>query len=167
NIRPFSPEGLTQFRKIRHSEDQKWAARFSGRRIHTQVFPDAEFHSWWDVARYLPRGTLYALFMPLPGFFPLEGKLGRRLAALENTGLLAAFLLAAAYWVKTPSVKPAPLALAAFFCLTALCYGLFEYDLGGATRHRPQYFPCLFIFAASFLHQIYARRNSQHADKAS
>lgn len=160
NVRPFSPEGLTQFRKIRLSEDRQWAKDFSHRKIQTQICPDQEFQTWWDVAFYLPKGMLYALFMPLPGLYPLEGKMGRILAALENAMLFAVFLLAVTTFIRTWPSDPSAVALIIFFSLAAVCYGLFEFDLGAATRHRLQYFPCLFPFAAAFLEQVNSSRDA-------
>jgi hypothetical protein len=150
NIKPFSPRGITRFRHIRHSQDQMWASRFSGRKIQTQIFPDEKFDTWFDVAAYLPKGMLYAMFMPLPGLYPSDGRLGRLFAMGENTLLLIIMILALAHWRHTPIISPEPIALAAFFVVMAACYGIFEFDLGAATRHRLQYFPPIFLFAAAY-----------------
>lgn len=157
-IRPWSPQGLSEFRRLRQSQDQWWAEHKMNRRIKTQILPEARFETWLDVALFLPQGAFYALFMPLPGLYPTEGKLGRLLASLENVALLALFLLALGFWLRERPTQPVPWALAAFFILTATAYGLFEFDLGSAMRHRVQYFPCVFLFAAGLLDRRTPRR---------
>ncbi|MDP3541451.1 MAG: hypothetical protein Q8T11_03160, partial [Elusimicrobiota bacterium] len=78
-IRPTSPEGITFFRKSRQFADRYWAKFQSpnSREIGTQIYPDAEFKSWGDVLSFLPKGSFAALFMPLPGLYALDGKIGR------------------------------------------------------------------------------------------
>ena len=161
NIKPYSPQAITRFRQIRHSEDQKWAHRFSERRIKTQIFPDAVFSNWFDVAAYFPKGAAYALFMPLPGLYPSDNRLGRKLAMLENSLLLCAFLLAIAWWAMRPGASPAGTLLAVYFSSIAACYGVFEFDLGAATRHRLQYFPCVILFACAFCDLQWSRRGAR------
>lgn len=155
-VRPFSPRGLTRFRNIRHSEAMHWARSQTGRVIATQVLPDVEFASWLDVALFLPKGFLYAAFMPLPGFYPLDGKLARILASLENVLLLTMFIFAVLQLKSRPLSFDSPWFLLAFFVISAGAYSLFEFDLGSAARHRLQYFPSIFLFAAAFLSQRFA-----------
>lgn len=149
-VSPLTPEGLTLFRRTRHQQDQAWARKAQGRRIRTQLFPDAEFSDWGDVAAFLPKSVFYVLFMPLPGLYPLEGNLSRALAAAENVALLGLAILAFLGFRRARG--PAVWTLAAFFAAAALSYGLFEFDLGAATRHKLLYFPCLFPFAALASH---------------
>lgn len=145
--RPTSPAGITGFRRARQEADRLWAARGEGRTIGTQIYPEAAFQTWLDVALYLPKGALTVLFMPLPGFYPLEGKLGRLLAAGENAVLLAVALAALAGAARG-GPSPARLGLLAFFAAMTAGAALLEFDLGSASRHKLLYLPMLFPFAA-------------------
>lgn len=156
-VKPLSPRGLSEFRRLRQSQDQWWAQRIADRKIGTQILPAARFESWWDVAFFLPKGAFYALFMPLPGLYRIDGKLGRLLASWENVALLVLFLLGVSFWICERPNHPAPWALAIFFSSLAAAYGLFEFDLGSAMRHRVQYFPCILLFASGTLSLHLAR----------
>jgi hypothetical protein len=148
--RPTSPEGLSGFRKSRLHADRRYALEKRGRTIGTQIFPDAEFRNWADVALYLPKGLFHVLFMPLPGLFPTDGKLGRLAASWENAALLAlclAGLLGLARGPKTP-VRAAPVLFCAIMAGGA---ALLEFDLGSASRHKLLFLPMLFPFAAEEL----------------
>jgi hypothetical protein len=145
----YTPQGLSEFRRYRHYHENRWATYKTGRDVKTQVLSDVEFDSWLDVALFLPKGVFYALFMPLPGLYPLEGKLGRILAAGENLMLLVFLtgcLPALHRWRQWHQAG----GLLVFFLINALAYGIFEFDLGSATRHRLQYFPAILPFAALF-----------------
>ena len=96
---------------------------------------------------FLPKSIFYILFMPLPGLYPLGGKLGRILASAENLALLALSLVALLGLLRGPR-SPAALSLLAFFCLILPPSALLEFDLGSATRHRLLFFPFILPFAA-------------------
>lgn len=145
--RPTSPEGISRFRSSRQQADRKWAASRMDREIGTQIYPEQEFRSWLDVALYIPKGAFTALFMPLPGLYPMEGKLGRWASAGENVILLLLAvlgLLGAARGPKTPA-RLVPLG---FFLAMTAGAALLEFDLGSAGRHKLLYLPMLFPFAA-------------------
>lgn len=145
--RPTAPEGLTAFRRSRLYADRRFAREKRGREIATQIFPEAEFRTWLDVAVFLPKGLFHVLFMPLPGLFPAEGKLGRIAASAENALLLAICLVGVVGLVRGPRT-PARLAPVAFCAIMALGAALLEFDLGSASRHKLLYLPMLFPFAA-------------------
>lgn len=144
---PTSPGGITTFRKSRQFADRRWARLTMGREINTQIYPEAEFKTWWDVLAYLPKGAFTVLFMPLPGLYPMDGKLGRYAAAMENMILLSLAALAAAGFIRCPK-SPARLGLLAFFATMTVGAALLEFDLGSAGRHKLLYLPMLFPFAA-------------------
>ncbi|MDD5301910.1 MAG: hypothetical protein PHS14_02290 [Elusimicrobia bacterium] len=145
--RPTTPEGISRFRNSRQSADRLWAATKANREIGTQIYPEASFKTWLDVLLYLPKGAFTVLFMPLPGLYPMDGKIGRWAAAGENTALLMIALLAAAGLARGPKTA-ARLALAAFFTAMTVGAALLEFDLGSAGRHKLLYLPMLFPFAA-------------------
>lgn len=145
-IAPFSPRGISETRRIRQQSDQAFAQIYTGRRIGTQLFYGVEFDTWWDVARFLPKGMFYVLFMPLPGLYPTEAKLGRVLAAGEDTILLLTALAAVCGATRKPR-RPARTLLLSLFGAMAAGSALLEFDLGSAARHRILYMPWLFPFA--------------------
>ena len=140
--RPTSPEGISRFRNARQSADRQWAATHAGREISTQIYPDETFKTWLDVLLYLPKGALTVLFMPLPGFYPLDGKVGRWAAAGENTALFLVALFAATGFARGGN-SPARLGLLAFFAAMTVSAALLEFDLGSAGRHKLLYLPML------------------------
>lgn len=147
---PTSPRGITGFRQSRQRADRRWARTHSKREIGTQIYPDASFESWGDVLAYLPKGAFHVLFMPLPGLYPMDGKLGRYLAAIENVALLALAALAAAGLTRGPKL-PVRLVPLLFFAAMTTGAALLEFDLGSSGRHKLLYFPMLFPFAAEEL----------------
>ncbi len=146
-VSPLSPRRLSETRRIRQVSDQAWAHLYKGRRIGTQLFYGVEFNTWWDVAAFLPKGMFYALFMPLPGLYPLEGSLGRFIASLENVALLGLACLGLAGALRG-AWTPERLLILGVFSAMAVGSGLLEFDLGSATRHRILYLPLLFPFAS-------------------
>lgn len=157
--RPLSPRGLTEFRRSQLEVDRQRALLDDGREIATQLFPQARFESWLDVAAFLPKGVFHALFMPLPGLYPLEGKIGRALAGAENILLLA--LSALGLWGAVCGPKTSSRALLLlFFGGAAAGAGLLEPDLGSAARHKLLFLPMLFPFAAEALRRSAARRST-------
>lgn len=145
--RPTTPEGISRFRSSRQAADRLWAETKADRKIGTQIYPDASFKTWLDVLLYLPKGAFTVLFMPLPGLYPMDGKIGRWAAAGENSALLLIALLALAGFARVPKT-PARLALLAFFAAMTVGAALLEFDLGSAGRHKLLYLPMLFPFAA-------------------
>jgi glycosyltransferase involved in cell wall biosynthesis len=145
-VKPLSPRGISEFRRIRQEADQQWADLKSNRGIGTQLFYGESFESWLDVALFLPKAAFHVLFMPLPLLYPLGTNLGRWAAAGENTALLLLSLAAAAGAWRGPRT-PASLALLLFFGAMTAGSALLEFDLGSATRHKILYFPFLFPFA--------------------
>lgn len=143
---PRTPQEISQFRDHRQRWDQIHAEKTMGRRVQTQLFHGLTFESWLDVALHLPRGAFYALFMPLPGLYPMEGSAGRLLAGLENTLLLALFVAALYGWFS--GARP-PLAWLAtgLFLAPCLASAVFEFDLGSAGRHKLEYLPFIMLFA--------------------
>ncbi|MBI5625072.1 MAG: glycosyltransferase family 4 protein [Elusimicrobia bacterium] len=141
---------LSDLRRSRQLSDQAWAQIYKGRRIGTQLFYGVEFHDWLDVAAFLPKGAFYALFMPLPGLYPLEGNPGRILASLENLVLLALACAGAAAFLTGPKT-PARILLMSFFLIMTTGSALLEFDLGSASRHKLTYLPMLLAFAASLV----------------
>jgi hypothetical protein len=146
--RPTSPEGISRFRRSRQAADRFWAKAQSGdsREIGTQIYPDVEFRSWGDVAAFLPKAAFTALFMPLPGLYPMDGKPGRWAAAGENVVLLALAVLAVLGFARGPKTSPR-LGLLAFFATMSAGAAFLEFDLGSAGRHKLLYLPMLFPFA--------------------
>lgn len=144
---PTSPRGLTEFRRSQLEGDRDWARTNRGREIATQLFPEARFESWRDVAAFLPKGVFYSLFMPLPGLYAMEGKIGRLMAGLENLVLLALAGLSVLGVLRGPKTSDRVFLLL-FFAGMAVGAGLLEPDLGSATRHKLLYLPMLFPFAA-------------------
>lgn len=144
--RPSWTARLQALRDSRHYWSQRHSEKVAGRRIETQILPGYRFDGVGDVLLFLPRAAFHALFMPLPGLYPLDGKPGRWLAAFENAALLA--LALAALWQLAWRVWPpeALVPLALFLALLS-AYAFFEYDLGSATRHKPEYLPFLLMFA--------------------
>lgn len=142
-----SPEGISRFRSSRQAADRLWAANNSHREINTQIYPDQSFKTWFEVLIYLPKGAFTVLFMPLPGLYPLNGKVGRWIAAVENAALLMLSLFAAAGFAHGPKT-PERFGLLAFFAAMTVGAALLEFDLGSASRHKLLYLPMLFPFAA-------------------
>lgn len=145
--RPTSPAGISSFRLSRQSADRLWAADKAHREIGTQIYPDASFKTWFDVLLFLPKGVFTVLFMPFPGLYPLDGKIGRRAAAGENIVLLLLALLGLYGAARGPKT-PARLGLLVFFMAMTVGAALLEFDLGSAGRHKLLYLPILFPFAA-------------------
>lgn len=146
DVRPYTPLGISEFRRIRQDEDRVWARRNGARDIGTQIFYGARFESWIDVLLFLPKGAFYASFMPLPGLYPIENKLGRLAASLENAAMLALALLAL-YGIRRSRLDAARAVPLCFFLAMTAVSGLFEVDLGSATRHRTLQFSMLLPFA--------------------
>lgn len=144
--KPFSPSGLTRFRRIRQAADRDWADFHYHREIGSQIFPDAEFKSWLDVLLFIPKGAFYALFMPLPGAYPTDGKIGRILASGENVLLLTLAILALVGIART---RWRPEHWVLFLILASMTVGtaLLEFDLGSAGRHKLLFLALLFPFA--------------------
>ena len=124
--------------------------QWRGREIETQFFPDADFRTWPELVAFVPKGAFYALFMPLPGLYPMNGKVGRILAAAENALLLALAVLAV-LGLRRVRWTPAAVALLATFLALAAGAGLLEYDLGSAARHKLLTLSLLLPFAARAL----------------
>lgn len=156
--RPTSPRGLTEFRRSQLETDRDWARSNRGREIATQLFPDARFESWWDVAAFLPKGVFSALFMPLPGLYPMEGRIGRLMAGLENLILLALAGLGVLGALRGPKTS-GRIFLLLFFAGMAAGAGLLEPDLGSATRHKLLYLPMLFPFAVEEILRLRRKRS--------
>lgn len=144
--RPTSPAGITRFRYVRQWADRNWAATTTHRDIGTQIYPDEKFRTWLDVLLYVPKGAFTVLFMPLPGLYPMDGKIGRLASAGENVLLLLLAGLGAIGAIRGPKT-PARLGLLAFFAAMTVGAALLEFDLGSAGRHKLLYLPLLFPFA--------------------
>ena len=155
--RPTSPEGLSAFRRARQEGDREWAKLHARRKIGTQIFPDADLRTWGDVLAYLPKGAFYVLFMPLPGFYPMDGKLGRIAASMENLVLLALAYFAAAGFLRG-SRGAGRVGLILYFVAMATGSALLEFDLGSAGRHKLLYLPMLFPFAAEEIFRLLGRK---------
>ena len=145
--RPLSPRGITEYRYWRQYYDRTNAHDWTGREIGSQLFPDEKMSSWVDVLLFIPKVSFYAMFMPLPGLYPLDGKAGRILASAENTVLLLICMLALAA-ITRDGLDPRRLALLLFFAAMAAVSSMLEFDLGSAGRHKLMYLPMLFPFAA-------------------
>lgn len=143
---PVSPAAIQEFRDYRHFWDQHHSVSTAGRRIETQIYPGYELRTWSDLLRFLPRSAFAVSFMPLPGLYPLEGRLGRWLAAVENVALLALFV-AAAFQFATRRRPPEWWLPAMLFAAFTGASALFEYDLGSAARHKLEYMPLALVFA--------------------
>ncbi|UPT73608.1 MAG: hypothetical protein M0D55_17375 [Elusimicrobiota bacterium] len=152
----FSPAEISEFRRGRQESDRRYAREKGGREIATQIYPDAVFKSWGDIVLFLPKAAFAVLFMPLPGLYPMDGRIGRMLAAAENVILLLAFVAALSRGPRALGA-PAALLLAAFFAAMTAGSALLEFDLGSASRHKLQYFPAILPFAAE---AILRRRRS-------
>lgn len=148
SVSPYSPRALTAFRRYRQENDQVEAQKTYGRRIATQIYPDEPLETWLDVALFLPKSAIHALFMPLPGLYPLDGKPGRYAAAAENVLLLLAAALAA-LGLRRGLPTPGQAGLLVFFAVMVAGAGVLEFDLGSASRHKTLYLPLLFPFAAA------------------
>lgn len=147
---PLSPRGISEFRRLRQYHDRVYAMNVTRREIATQIFPDARFDSYAGLTVFLPKAAFHVLFMPLPGLYPMDGKLGRVLASAENVLLLLVAALAA-LGVRSVGLSPSRAALLAFFALMTAGSALLEFDLGSASRHKLLYLPLLFPFAARAL----------------
>jgi hypothetical protein len=145
-----TPQGLADYRARLMTIARDWSERATGRPIDTLIFPDAQLNTWPRLLAFLPKASFYALFMPLPGLYPMDGKLGRMLSAAEGLVLLTLFGLALRGLGRSPP-RPAGVLLAAFFVLAVPAASFVEFDLGSASRHRLQYLPFLFPFAAAEL----------------
>ncbi len=156
----WTPRGLSQYRASLLGITRDWSVYNTGRPIETLLFPEARFESWSQVALFAPKAAFYALFMPLPGLYPMEGKIGRMLSAAEGLLLLALAALAV-IGLKGRALTPAASLLLAFFVVSVPAASFVEFDLGSASRHRLQYLPFLFPFAAAEL----ARRASRRAPR--
>lgn len=154
---PYTPEGLTRFRQYRQRHDQTWAMKHTGRRIETQIYPDAEFRTWLDVALFIPKSAFHALFMPFPGLYPLNGKLTRLFAGLENLLLFAMCALTLSGLRRGPW-SPERVSLLVFFGVMLAGASLLEFDLGAASRHKTLFLPLLFPFAAEEFLTLKRRR---------
>lgn len=137
---------IQRFRDSRQYWSQRHALATQGRRIETQILPGARLDCWGDLLLFIPRSAFHALFMPLPGLYELGGKLGRRLAALENLGLLALFSLALIRLARDTWPREALIPAGLFIVLAAVS-GPFEFDLGSAMRHKPEFLPFILLFA--------------------
>jgi hypothetical protein len=142
----LSPAGITAFRRSQDISLAAYARRTSDREVGTRLFPAARFKSWLDVALFLPKGCFYALFMPLPGLYPMNDKPGRVFAALENLVLLILTTLGLAGFARGPKTC-ARVALFISFLVPAAVSALLEPDLGSATRHKILFLSLLFPFA--------------------
>ena len=156
-FRPMSPEGLSAFRLQRQESDREYAAVNMEREIGTQLFPDLEFRSWTDVVAYFPKGAFYVLFMPLPGLYPMGGKLGRIAASAENLLLLTLACFAAAGFLRGARTAGRAALMLYFVAMTAGA-ALLEFDLGSAGRHKLLYLPMLFPFAAEEILRLLGRK---------
>ncbi len=157
---PLSPRAVGEFRRYRQSSDAANSRFTTGRDIQSQILPGARLDGWGDLALFLPRGAFYALFMPLPGLYPAEGKLGRLMASLENLAALALFLLACVSLARR-RLDACRFAIAVFVAVMALASGLFELDLGSAARHKLLYLPLLFPLAAEEALSLMRRRKGR------
>lgn len=146
-VRPDSPANVSEYRRHKFALNRIWSRAQAHRDAATELFPDARFESWSNVAVFLPKASFYELFMPLPGLYPLEGKPGRVLAAAENTAVLLGFLAAAAGFWRARR-RPGAWVLAAFVACLTPAAALFEFDLGSASRHRLQPLAAAVPFAA-------------------
>lgn len=146
-LSPFSPRGITEARRARQYSDRLYAESQNDREIGTQLFPEARMDSWPDVLLFAPKAAFHVLFMPLPGLYPLDGKPGRVLAALENLCLLAMCAAGAAAAARG-GFDPRRAGLLLFFAAMTAASSLLESDLGSAGRHKLMYLPMLLPFAA-------------------
>ncbi|MBI3548562.1 MAG: hypothetical protein HY078_05865 [Elusimicrobia bacterium] len=147
-MRPLSPAGLTEFRRVSLRSDRLYAEGAMNRKIGTQLFPNERFDSLWDVAKFIPKNSFFVLFMPLPGLYPMEGKLGRWLSAFENTVLLILFA-AAVVGASRMRWTPSRSVFLLTFLAMAVGSSLLEFDLGSANRHKAFYLPLVFPFIAA------------------
>jgi hypothetical protein len=154
---PTSLKGLAEFRRLRQYSDRVYARDFEKREISTQILPDARLDSALDAAIFLPKSAFYVLFMPLPGLYPMDGKLGRILASLENLVLLVIAALGVSGAVRG-KLTPARLGFMAFFAAMAAGSSLLEFDLGSAGRHKLLYLPLLFPFAVEEARRLLHRK---------
>jgi hypothetical protein len=142
---PITPHSLSGFRASRREETQRL-----GRPVQTLILPAARLDSWLDVALFLPQGFFFAAFMPLPGLYPLDGNPGRVGAAVENVAALALALIGL-WGAATARKDGARWTLLFSFSGLSLLSAVTEIDLGSAARHKLQYLPLLFLFAAAAL----------------
>jgi len=145
----WSPAGIGRRRAQSQASDQAYALKSAKRAVASQIEPDTRLETWSDLAFFLPRAGFQVLFMPLPGY-PMEGKLGRWFAAIENV-LLLVLSGAALLGLSRSKFTPARVAMIAFFLVMTAGSALMEFDLGSASRHKLLYLPMLFPFAAEEL----------------
>jgi len=146
---PWTPAGIGRRRAASQYSDRAYAVGM-GREVGTQIEPDVRLETWLDLGLFLPRAAFQVLFMPLPGLYPMDGKLGRWLAAGENVVLV---LLAAAALLGLTRTRlgPPSAAVLVFFLIMTAGSALLEFDLGSTSRHKLLYLPMLFPFAAEEL----------------
>ena len=155
--KPLSPQGITEFRRLRQYSDRLYAKGDAGREIGTQLFPDERMGSWLDVLLFIPKASFHILFMPLPGLYPMEGKPGRIFAAVENLILLAVFAVGLVGAARG-GLEPRRLGLLLFLVAMAAGSSLLEFDLGSAGRHKLMYLPMIFPFAIEEFYRLMGRR---------
>lgn len=119
------------------------------------LFPEYEFHSYSDIIKFIPKSAFYVLFMPLPGLYPL-GKLGTILSSVENIILLILTIIAFLGIFKMEKDLRHYLMLASLM-LFIIIHSFIEPDLGSATRHKPTYFPLIFIFSSWFIAKYFKK----------
>ncbi len=146
---PWTPAGIGRRRAASQYSDRAYAVGM-GREVGTQIEPDARLETWLDLGLFLPRAAFQVLFMPLPGLYPMDGKLGRWLAAGENVALLLLAAIALPGLLRTRHGPPSA-AVLAFFLIMLAGSALLEFDLGSSSRHKLLYLPMLFPFAAEEL----------------
>ncbi len=152
SLRAF-PAALTEFRTVRQRRENR-----DGRRVvESHLFKEQRFRHWGDVILFVPKAGFYAAFMPLPGLFPLQGKLSRILSAMENVLWLVITALAALA-LKRRGLRPDDRVILCYIGLSCVIWGIFDLDLGAASRHKLQYMPLLLIYAASLLPKAPPRR---------
>jgi len=149
----ISPRNISDFRR-RFQEGAVWP--LAQRPVTTLIYPETQFKNWIDLALFLPKGFFYSAFMPLPGLYPIDQKIGRLAASLENVILLivAAFGL---WGVATYRKENSHWMLLIYFTLLALAGAVIEPDLGSAARHKLQFLPCLFLFAGPGVKNLLSR----------
>ncbi|MGQ0535094.1 MAG: hypothetical protein ACT4PT_03375, partial [Methanobacteriota archaeon] len=115
---------------------------------------DWRLDSWGEVALFLPAGVAHFLLVPFPwdvhnavAFF----------AAVENLLLFYPLVALGIAGVVRGARTPAALALAAYFVLGIVAYGLVEGNAGTALRHRMQFTWVLFVFAGPAVARLGAR----------
>jgi hypothetical protein len=128
----FSPSGL---QKIQND---------IGKGAGTAI-ANVTFNSWFDVVRYLPKGFITVIFMPLPGLYPIANVF-QMVGALENLFVLILFYKSVQGFYLKKNKNNRDYFIIIWVTLIIVYSSIFLPDLGSATRQKIIFLPFLLLF---------------------